>query len=862
MSASSEALKQLASIPIILTPVLGRTIELDHMMSLVDEPSQRLITLTGPGGVGKTRLALHIAATLIDEFDRDVVYVPLAAIRDPALVLPAIGQALGLLIDANDAGDERIVESLQARLPLLVLDNFEQVLDAAPSITRILARCPEITILVTSQAPLGIAGEQLYPLLPLTTPSAEQTSAETILRSDAVALFVARARSVKPTLVIDDRTAVTIAAICRKLDGLPLAIELAAARINILSPDALLARLSNRLQVLGGERRDVPDRLRTMRHAIGWSYDLLAPDEQALFRQMSVFAGGISLDAAESLFQAADNDRDVFGVLSALVDHSLVQAVSLTSGDARFLMLETLRDYGLEQLDTLGECDRSRLDHATYFLNLAETAEPHLIGGRQEEWLNQLDPEWDNIRAALDWSLDHGHPQIAVRIFGAIWRFCSTRGHVTEGRVFVGRALDATRGDESPARNLALIGAGYLAEDQRDLDAAREYFDQAQVLALRIGNELFESQSLIGLGTVAHDRGDYITAIDCHNRALNLARKSGDQRTIAIAHGNLAAVSYFQGNLDDAERHWEEGRVLLRATGDTQAESLAASNLGALASERGEFERAREMLDRALELQRGMNAVRDLSYTLANLAEAWFRLGDYALAEDQFTEAIALFRDYADAGSEAVVLGSHAKLALAQDELARAAGMILDGMPILTEIGDRHSIVRNAETLAALCVRHQDHATAVELLASADLIRQEIGAALNPVERGEVESATSSARQALREQKFASHWATGSKIDIDALARRVAIVARELTGSRQPAGPSIPQETPSVQPNLTAREAEVLRLLAEGQSTREISAALFISPRTTATHVTNILGKLDVTSRTAAVAHAMRTGLV
>ncbi|MDQ3655685.1 MAG: tetratricopeptide repeat protein, partial [Chloroflexota bacterium] len=456
------------------------------------------------------------------------------------------------------------------------------------------------TILITSQTALSIPGEHLYPLLPLPTPAPNLTTAGAILRSDAVALFVARARAVKPTLVIDDRQAVTIAEICRRLDGLPLAIELAAARMNILSPDALLARLTNRLQVLGGERRGVPDRLRTMRHAIAWSYELLTPPEQWLFRRLAVFAGGFPLDAVEALYQADPDGRDAWTVLSTLVDHSLVQAVSQPSGDVRFLVLETLRDYGLEQLEALGEVSDARFAHATWVRDLAEAAELRMQGNDQERWLNRLEPEWENVRAAAEWALASGHAAVVLRTFSAIRRFCTARGHVSEAREFLDRALAAMGDDQSVVRCRSLIAAGNLAEDQGDLDIAQALCTQARALAVELGDKPNEALALIGLGYVAQDRGDFKTALAVHSQAETLARELDGQHILGTALGNLASVSYFQGNLADAQRYWEEASRIFNAIGDHLTEALAVGNLGAVATEQGEFDLAERLQQRAL----------------------------------------------------------------------------------------------------------------------------------------------------------------------------------------------------------------------------------------------------------------------
>jgi predicted ATPase/DNA-binding NarL/FixJ family response regulator/Tfp pilus assembly protein PilF len=865
MSATSGLARHQAPLPIALTPLLGRIHELGQVRDLVLDPANRLITLTGPGGVGKTRLALQIASSLLDELEGEVVFVPLAAITDPNLVLPAIGQAFGMFGDSQGGYEDRLAELLGHHQTFLVLDNFEQVLDAAEAVANILSRCRRLTVLVTSQAALGIPGEQLYPIAPLPTPAIGVTSTASILQADAVILFLQRARAVNPHLVADDQTAMTIGEICRKLDGLPLAIELAAARTNILSPEALLARLSNRLQVLGSERRGVPDRLRTMRHAIAWSYELLPPHEQALFRRLSVFMGGFSLEALEAVFQPTGDDRLAYDVFSALVDHSLVQKVPRLAGDTRYSMLETLRDYGLEQLELTGELDAAHMAHATWFLNLAETAEPHLIGSEQEKWLDLLDTEADNLRTATDWCLSHNQGEMALRTVAAIWRYSAVRGLATERRSWIERTLVAEGVDRSPYRSKALIGAGYLAEDQRELEAAQVHFEEAALLAAEMGNKLDECMALIGLGTVAHDQGDYETALGFHQRAVMIAREVDDSRSIAVALGNLASVSYYQGNLDDAERYWDEARLILQALGDTMGESLAASNLGVLALDRGDYERADELLTRALDLQRRTKTFRDISITLINLGEAWLGLENYTLAQKYFAEAIEILRQYEFSTFEGIALNGCAKLALAQGDITEATSKLLESTRLIEPSGDLFAMANNAEVLASICSAVAEHGKAVELLAIAAAIRQEIGAAVGIMQQVMIDRIQAAARKALSKDDHARHLKAAGEFDRAGLPRRIHLVAREIMAMPTPLEASKPIIAPVAEQlphNLTNREIEVLRLLAQGHSTREISEALFISPRTTATHVTNILGKLEVTSRTAAVALAMRSGLV
>jgi predicted ATPase/DNA-binding CsgD family transcriptional regulator/Tfp pilus assembly protein PilF len=863
MSVSPRFTRRPSPLPAALTPLLGRDDESGQLRSLLDDPAIRLVTITGPGGVGKTRLALHVAASLLDD-DRDVAYVPLAAIHDAAKVLPAIVQAFGVFSDPHDAPEDQLVGVLGDAEVLLVLDNLEQVRGVSPALGAILARSPGVTMLVTSQAPLNISGEQLFPLAPLPIPATSETSAGDILKAEAVALFVQRARAVNPNLTVDDRAAATIAEICRRLDGLPLAIELAAARTNILSPEALLARLSNRLQVLGGDRRGVPDRLRTMRNAVAWSYDLLPAEEQALFRHMAVFVGGISLDAVEAIAPAGD--RDAFDLLGALVDHSLVQPDLTGGAEARFQILETLRDYGLEQLDVTGEADAAHRAHAAWVLALAERAEPELTGPDQGEWLDALDGESENIRAAVEWALAQGDAETALGIAAATWRFAPERGLTSDYRGWLARGL--ARLDPAPTslRCRTQLGAGYLAEDQRDLDAARERFAAALETARAIGDRLLESRAHVGLGTVEHDRADYAAALPHHEAALAAARAANDRRAMAIALSNVGAVSYFQGQLADAERAWEEGRAIVAALGDVRMEAISTNNLGANASERGDFERAEELLTRTLQLQRQLNSQRDLPFTLINLGEAARGLGDYTLAHDHLAEAVQLLREAGNPAIEGHALHGLSALALDQGEVAQAASLLLESTRLVAEADDRHTILDNAELLGAIAIAAGNHAAAAEMLGASATLREALEAPPNPVARRQLDAIAAAVGKALGAAEVELQRTEGTRHTVETLPRRISAIAREIVGPRRSLAGAAVTATGGVvaanAPKLTNRELEVLRLLAQGKSTAEVSEMLFISQRTTSTHITNILGKLDVDSRTAAVALALRLGLV
>lgn len=851
-----------STLPYPLTPLVGRTLDVEYVESLLRTAGHRLVTLTGPGGVGKTRLALHLAMELTDDFVDGVLFVPLSPIRDPALVLPTIGQALDIRDIVDGTFDQRLADLLGDQHLLLVLDNFEQVMPAAVSIARILSVCPYLTFLITSQSALGIEGEQQVPVLPLPTPETAGMTTEEILRFDAVELFLQRARAVSPHLVLDDEQAAVIATICRKLDGLPLAIELAAARTNILSPKALLARLSNRLQVLTGDRRDVPDRLQTMRQAIAWSYDLLIPSEQALFRWLSVFVGGVPIEAVEAMAIPGEAaGLAPLDLLSHLVDRSLVRSEPSASGDPRFLMLESLREFGLEQLQLQCEEEDARAFHAEYFRQLAEESVPHLADPGQEAWFGRLAADWDNLRATLEWSFSSGHEGIALRICSSIWRFWSTRGLATEGRGWTARALAANVDDRSRDRVAALFGAGYLAEDQNDLDAAFGCFQRSLDLAEAIDDTRGAARAVVGMGTIALDRSEYPRALALHTRAKSLSEDAGDDHEIAVALGNMGNVHYFQANYDQCEVCWTEGIRILREMGDVRGEAMIAGNLGALILDRGDLERARELLTRTLTLQRQLGDKRSMSFTLTNLGEVWYRYDDSVAAREFYAEALTLFREFGDPRSEAIVLTSVARVAWAKGECAEAARMLAGSTLTLAAIGDASSVVENIELLANVAVRCCAFPEAAELFGAAESIRRAIDAPVRASLQTENEQGHSAARAALGPVTFEAAREAGQQLDVQSAAGRIAIIARRLV-ARANSLPPTAGDVLSDPHHLTERERDVLRLLLAGQSTREIATTLFISPRTASTHVTNILGKLGVTSRAAAVAHALRTGIV
>src|SRR5215218_11067879 len=501
------------NLPLQPTPLVGREKEVLEVCDLLRGTETRLLTLTGPGGTGKTRLALQAAADLLDDFPDGTFFVPLATLSEAELFLSTVAETLGVRETGEQPLDESLKDYIKERRLLLVLDNFEQVLGAAPTVTELLAAAPSLKVLATSRAPLGLYGEQEYAVPPLSVPDVRHLpDFKTLSQYEAVRLFIERAKSAKVDFEVTDESAPAVAEICVRLDGLPLAIELAAARIKMLPPRAMLHRLGSRLKLLTGGARDLPERQRTLRATIEWSHALLDEGEQLLFRKLGVFSGGRTLEAIEAICDAeGDLSVDTFEGVSSLVDKSLLRQEEGPGGEPRFVMLETVHEYAREKLQESAEAEEIKRVHAEYFLTLAEEAYPQLRGPNQLEWLERLEAEHDNMRAAHSWALERKETEVALRLGGALWVFWSVRGYYSEGRRWLKEAL-AINGRVSPeVRAMALAGVGSLAEDQGDLDRAKEACDEGLELLANEAREASEAKLclLALLGWMAWQREEY-----------------------------------------------------------------------------------------------------------------------------------------------------------------------------------------------------------------------------------------------------------------------------------------------------------------------------------------------------------------
>jgi predicted ATPase/DNA-binding CsgD family transcriptional regulator len=891
-------------LPIPPTALIGREQEVHAVSELLQRQDVHLVTITGTAGVGKTRLALQVATELPDEFADRVQFVQLAPVTDAELVLPTIAHELGLPEAGGGSVLDRLISSLHVQRVLLVLDNFEQVLLAAIHLATLLESCPQLTLLVTSREILHLRAEQQYTLLPLALPHLDQLpDLESLRQSAAVTLFIQRVQSIKPEFVLTKGNARTIAEICHRLDALPLAIELAAARIKILSPQALLARLEHRLQVLTGGALDLPERQRTLRNTIVWSYDLLDPQEQRVFRSLAAYIGGASVESVEVLCGAREsesggNPEPILDIIVSLIDKSLLQQTEQETEEPRLRMLETIREFGLECLHDTGELEECREAHALYFLGLAEKAEPLLKGAQQVEWLHRLEAEQGNIRAALGWLIEHRVADLALRFTSSLWRFWFMRGYFGEGRQWLQASLELIpRSEESSMRAKALCGLGWINSFVGDIDAARSALEESVAIFRELGDKAGQAEAQSELAEGVYLRDDVAAARRLFEDCLELAREANEPWILSMLLRTLGPFIYEHdpANSERAVSLLEESMSLSRELGDKVGLMRALERSLLIATWQGDVERAallaKENLSLVYELDNRPDSLEILNHVARatlfqgeaaraeallyecialaqeelaetthgkhHIARALLTLGEISLHRGEVEQAatmlvrsLSLLRDVSNDEDMALALASLGEARRRQGDLAQARQFCSEGLVLSRAREYRAGVGRNLMGLARIAIDENRLKQAVRLYASASLWLDP-GTKLDPFERQEYEQALESLRRQLDRGAFAAAWMQGQVFTLDqVLALPEAAVAVESTRSAL------------YSHDLTERELEVLHLLAEGLTNARIAEQLIISPYTVNNHVRSILSKLGVSSRSAATRYAVEHHLL
>ncbi|GAC1628217.1 MAG: hypothetical protein NVS4B2_09120 [Chloroflexota bacterium] len=714
-------------LPLQSTPFVGRKRELNDISAMLQREDTRLITLTGTAGAGKTRLSLRVAENVMASFRDGVGFVSLAPVSDPELVASAIRSVLNVREIASQTPIDTVRAFLQDKHILLVLDNFEHVLPAATVVSDLLHSCRRLKIVVTSRSVLHVAAERLYAVPSLALPDKEtETDAGAIAQYDAIALFVQRAQAARADFSLNADNAGAIVEICRRLDALPLAIELAAAWIRLLPPEAMLERLRDRLRLLVGGSHDLPIRQQNLRAAIDWSYSLLDPQEQTLFSALAVFVGSFTLEAVEAVCTSGADPRfDALTCLTSLVDKSLVLPSEHHNREARFLLLETLRDFALERLENSADAEALRRRHARYFLTVAEQGEPELLGPRQASWLAQFESDHDNMRATLRWCLDNDESTLGLRLANALWRFWQAHGHLAEGSRWFAHLLSAAGDDGDRAkiavRARALMLAGAFATNQGNYDEARSLAEQSRRAYQTLDDGSGVASALNVMGNVGHFQGDYKKAEVLFTESLDLHRRFGTTRDIALSINNLASA----------------------------------------VAELGDGERATRLFEESLSLRRTLNDRAGIAFVLRNMGEVFMARGQWDDALPPLYESLSLYRELDDRGGIALSLNSVGFALRQRGDCKGATRHYKEAFALYLDIGDKRGCADSLERLAGVAQIQERLETAAQLFGAASAVREAIGSTVSTTMRKTYEADVATTRAALGAATFQECWATG-----------------------------------------------------------------------------------------------------
>ncbi|HLZ55838.1 MAG TPA: tetratricopeptide repeat protein [Ktedonosporobacter sp.] len=963
----------LPQLPVQMNMTIGRAPEIVSIEALLQRADVRLLTLTGPGGVGKTRLALEVARIMGDEFPDGIFFVSLAPLQEADMVLSALAQALGIEEVAHYPLHERLMAYIAGKQLLIVLDNFEHVLEAGTLIAELLSAMPLLKVLVTSREVLHLYGEHEFEVMPLALPDLTDIQEENTPAA-SIQLFVERAQAVRPTFVLTRENRRAVAEICLQLDGLPLAIELAAARVKILTPQEISIRLQNRLRFLTGGARNLPVRQQTLRNLLDWSYSLLTRGEQHFFRRLGVLIGSWTNAAAESVGTSEDGEMgEAFDLLSSLVDKSLVRVVVDATGETRFTMLETMREYALDCLEKGEGREKTERRHVQFFLSVAEEAEQYLNGREQQKWLQRLDREAANLWRAMRWVIAHKETALGLRLAAALIKFLQLRGSLNEGHSWLEEILtisetvkdipggdkeakhtDVTKqsiqneGTDTPMegatdmierslRARVLYGAGVMAQMHNNLALARKrlaeskrlaievgdrqtqaltagmfavlelhqgnyeaarkhaadgieviketddkwcrgmlhsiygkveskqcHFDRAQtryhvslMLLQEVGDLRNQADVMVNLGHNMRLQGKLRTAHFLYSRSSRLFQEIDDRWSQATCLNGIGDILRLQGRYAEAQAHFEECLALTGALGNKQEQAVALTELGQLAIYQGDMQRATRCLKESLRLTREIGHTQGIALLLLSQGDLERIQGKSGKAASYYEQCLAMTRTLGDKVTMASALFGLGNMARIQQHKERACRLLKQGIHLCWEIGDRPGLAAILEVFAWFCRDIGIPEQAVQLLGTTDTLREDLQISLTPNDEACHKQEIARLREEVGEAAFQESWSYGKTMS---LKLAISMVAR--INATERVAPE-PEKQATVYPaGLTAREVDVLRLVAAGLTDARIAEKLVLSARTVNTHLRSIYAKLDISSRSAATRFAVEHGLI
>lgn len=811
----------LNNLPAQPTLFLGRDNEMLAVQNLLRQESVRLVTLTGPGGTGKTRLGLRVAESTIGRFRNGACFVVLAPVSDPGLVVSEIARALGVRDTGAKPLLDLVKEFLRELQLLLFIDNFEQVVTAAPIVGELLAHCPGLKAIVTSREPLHLSAEQEFLVPPLDLPNLKKLPpSESLSQYASVALFIQRAGAVKPGFTLTNDNAPAVAEICHRLDGLPLAIELAAARMKLLTPQAILERLGSGLELLQGGARDKPERHQTLRRAIEWSYELLGRDEKAIFRRLAVMAGGCSLESAEAVCNVRnDIGGTILDGIAALVDKSLLRQDPTEDGQPRFHLLETIREFALEMLRASDEWEDTCRAHAEYFVKLAEKAELFLTGPEQQTWLDVIEREHDNMRAAFTWAETSGAIGLGVRLGASLWRFWVVRGYMGEGRERLFALLQHPGARKRTGnRAKALNGLGTIMHEQGDYGTARPVLEESLAIARELDDKKGIATVLNNLSAVHGLMGDIRTSVMLSEESMAIHRELGDKRGVAVALNNIASAASPQLDIAAQISMFKESLELRLEVGDERGAAYMTTNIGWCERSRGNYSRAIELANEALTTLQRLGDIQISAWALSLLGDVARHQGDLAAAERYLSEGTARMEQVGNKfaamytsgllGAVALKQGNAARarelldrtleqlrssnitweneeflcqriqLALREEDLPLACQLLAEALDLAARLDSTSVLAVALECGARIALHRKDFLNTSKLLASTLKLREEVGMAIAPNERPFYDGAKRESQSALGEVEFAAAWQAGKEMSPEQLSTLARSLAR------------------------------------------------------------------------------------